>query len=114
MSFETSTNRCSIAGMKSRKRIGLVLFNGITALDLIGPAEAFGCAQQGPDGATTPAYELVVLGLSGQVCVAENGVRLSPDCRLDETPPLDTLLIPGGVGLREPRTNQKVASFVKR
>lgn len=103
-----------MAGMKSRKRIGLVVFDGITALDLIGPAEAFGCARQGPEGATTPAYELVVLGLSGQACVAENGVRLTPDCRLDQAPPLDTLVIPGGIGLREPATNQKVASFVKR
>jgi transcriptional regulator GlxA family with amidase domain len=100
--------------MKARKRIGLLLFDGITALDLTGPAEAFGCARKGPEGATTPAYELLVLGLTGQPCVAENGVRLLPDCRLDKAPPLDTLVIPGGGGLREPGTNQKVASFVKR
>lgn len=114
MSFETWANRGSIAGMKARKRIGLLLFDGITALDLTGPAEAFGCARKGPEGATTPAYELLVLGLTGQPCVAENGVRLLPDCRLDKAPPLDTLVIPGGSGLREPGTNQKVASFVKR
>jgi transcriptional regulator GlxA family with amidase domain len=100
--------------MKSRKRIGLVLFDGITALDLTGPAEAFGCARKGPDGATTPAYELVVLGLTGRACVAENGIRLTADCRLDQAPSLDTLIIPGGAGLREPATNQAVASFVKR
>lgn len=114
MSFETWGERCSIARMTSRKRIGLVLFDGITALDLVGPAEAFGCARKGPDGATVPAYELLVLGVSGQACRAENGVRLTPDCRLDQAPPLDTLVIPGGAGLREPGTNQKVASFVKR
>lgn len=103
-----------MAGMKSRKRIGLVVFDGITALDLVGPADAFGSAQQGPPGASTPAYELVVLGVTGQSCVAESGVRLTPDCRLDKAPPLDTLVIPGGCGLREPGTNQKVTSFVKR
>jgi transcriptional regulator GlxA family with amidase domain len=114
MSFETLAKSVQHPAMKSRKRVGLVLFDGITALDLIGPAEAFGCAQQGPGGAATGAYELLVLGLSGQACVAENGVRLTPHCRLDEAPPLDTLLIPGGAGLREPGTNERVASFVKR
>ncbi len=103
-----------MAHMKSRRRIGLVVFDGITALDLIGPADAFGCAQQGPEGARTPAYELVVLGVTRQSCVAESGVRLTPDCRLDKAPPLDTLVIPGGSGLREPGINQKVTSFVKQ
>jgi transcriptional regulator GlxA family with amidase domain len=98
--------------MKSRKRVGLVLFDGVTALDLVGPADAFGCARQGPDGATTPAYEVVVLGVSRRSALAESGVRLTPDCQLDQAPPLDTLLVPGGEGLPEPATNLKVTQFI--
>lgn len=90
------------------------MFDGITALDLVGPAEAFSAAKQGPDDNPRPAYELIVLGTSRRGCVAESGVRLTPDCRLEEAPPLDTLLVPGGSGLREPATNRLVASFVKR
>lgn len=100
--------------MKQRRRVGLVLFEGVTALDLVGPAEAFSAARQGPDDKPRPAYELLVLGVSRRSCVAESGVKLSPDCRLDEAPPLDTLLVPGGVGLREPPTNELVASFVRK
>lgn len=100
--------------MKSRKRVGLVLFDGVTALDLVGPADAFGCARQGPDGATTPAYEVVVLGVSSRSSLAESGVRLTPDCQLDRAPPLDTLIVPGGEGLREPATNLKVSQFIER
>lgn len=100
--------------MKDRRRVGLLLFDGITALDLIGPAEAFGVAQQGPDDKPRPAYEVVVLGLTRRSCLAENGVKLVPHCRLDEAPPLDTLIIPGGSGLRKPSTNRAVVSFVKR
>jgi transcriptional regulator GlxA family with amidase domain len=103
-----------MAGMSSRRRIGFVIFDGITALDLVGPAEAFGCARKGSTSAAEPAYEVVVLGLSGRACVSESGVRLSPDCRLDEAPALDTLVVPGGSGLREPGANQQLVSFVKR
>jgi transcriptional regulator GlxA family with amidase domain len=100
--------------MKPAKRVGLLLFDGITALDLVGPADAFGCARQGPNGATIPAYQVVVLGLTKQSCVAESGVRLTPDFSLDEAPALDTLIIPGGEGLRDPSTNLAVVSFVER
>jgi putative intracellular protease/amidase len=31
--------------MSTPKRIGFLLFDGITALDLTGPAEAFACAR---------------------------------------------------------------------
>jgi transcriptional regulator GlxA family with amidase domain len=100
--------------MKHRRRIGIVLFDGITALDLVGPADAFGSAQRGPASAPEPAYEVVVLGLSRRACVAESGVKLVPDCTLEQAPALDTLVIPGGSGLREPKTNRHVASFVRR
>jgi transcriptional regulator GlxA family with amidase domain len=100
--------------MQHRRRIGIVLFDGITALDLVGPADAFGSAQRGPASAPAPAYEVVVLGLSRRACVAESGVKLVPDCTLEQAPALDTLVIPGGSGLREPKTNHLVASFVRR
>jgi transcriptional regulator GlxA family with amidase domain len=100
--------------MRSRRRIGILVFDGVTALDLVGPADAFGCALSGPEGAPRPAYEVVVLGISARACVAESGVKLTPDYRLEDAPKLDTLLVPGGRGLREPRTNQKVTAFVKQ
>lgn len=100
--------------MKRRRRVGILLFDGITALDLVGPADAFGSAQQGPASAPEAAYEVVVVGVSSRACVAESGVRLAPDCTLERAPQLDTLIVPGGCGLREPRTNHKVASFIAR
>jgi transcriptional regulator GlxA family with amidase domain len=100
--------------MDTRRRIGLLVFDGITALDLVGPAEAFGCAVRGPASAAEPAYEVLVIGLSGRACRSESGVRLSPDCRLEQAPPLDTLVVPGGSGLREPETNRKISDFVAR
>lgn len=100
--------------MTARRRIGFVVFEGVTALDLVGPAEAFGSARSGPPDSPAAAYDLVVLGSSRRACVAESGVRLTPDARFEDAPPLDTLIIPGGSGLRRAATNGKVASFIRQ
>jgi transcriptional regulator GlxA family with amidase domain len=114
MSFATTSVRRKMSRMKARRRIGILVFDGITALDLVGPADAFGSAQCGPESAPQPAYEVVVLGIATRPCVAESGVRLTPDCRLEDAPALDTLIVPGGCGLREPRTNAKITSFIEQ
>jgi transcriptional regulator GlxA family with amidase domain len=67
----------------------------------------------GAGTALRPAYELVVLGCSRQPSRSETGLCLTPDRALAEAPPLDTLIVPGGSGLREPATNRLVASFVR-
>jgi transcriptional regulator GlxA family with amidase domain len=104
-----------LAGMKQRtRRVGILLFEGVSALDLTGPAEAFASARQGPDGAQQRAYEVVTVGMTERVCVSESGVRLVPDVRLARTPPLDTLIIPGGCGLREPACNRELSAWIKR
>jgi transcriptional regulator GlxA family with amidase domain len=95
------------------RRIGLVVFDGITALDLVGPADAFGSARLGTEAAPRPAYELVVLSSSRRPCRSETGLRLTPDRAFADAPALDTLILPGGSGLREPATNRAVASFVR-
>lgn len=100
--------------MKTRRRIGIVLFEGVTALDLVGPAEAFAIARLGPASDAKPAYEVIVLGVSERSCVSESGVKLSPHCRLDAAPRLDTLIVPGGGGLREPAVNAAVSELVRR
>ena len=57
--------------MNKTKRIGFLLFDGVTALDLIGPAEAFACARLSrADGAQRAAYDVVTIGLSRRACVS--------------------------------------------
>src|SRR5215831_16012594 len=97
------------------KRIGLLGFDGVQALDLTGPAEAFAAATLDENGVGPQrCYEVVVIGLTGKPFV-------SADCRLiykphetiDTAPTLDTLIVPGGPGLREPETNAKVSAWVR-
>lgn len=82
----------------SARTIGLLAYANMQALDLAGPLDAFGAANEGSAGA--PPYALCVIGLSTTAVRAENGLTVVPECALEDAPPLDTLLVPGGVGSR--------------
>jgi len=86
--------------MSTKKRIGFLVFDGITALDLAGPLDAF--AIPTVEGTARPVYDLVTLGLTRKACTAESGMSIRPSAALADAPPLDTVIVPGGNGLREP------------
>jgi len=94
--------------------IGVLGFDNVNALDIVGPLEAFAeanglAASQG----LTPPYQLMVLGLSTQAFVSESGITFVPRHSIATVPALDTLIIPGGRGLREPAINTEVATWLR-
>ncbi len=96
------------------KRIGLLGFDGVQALDLTGPAEAFSAAviEEKGDGPQR-CYEVLVVGLTSKPFVAaDSGLIYKPHTTIHTAPPLDTLIIPGGPGLRQPETNARVSAWV--
>lgn len=80
------------------RRIGFLIYEDLQALDLVGPMDAFGAANELAGG--EPPYELITIGLSTEPVRAEGGLRLTPDVALADALPLDTLIIPGGRGSR--------------
>ena len=82
----------------SIKTIGLLVYDDMQALDLAGPLDVFGAANAPAGG--TPPYALCIIGLHTHPIRAENGLSIVPACVLEDAPPLDTLLIPGGRGAR--------------
>src|ERR1700736_1324580 len=82
-------------------RVGLIGYEGVQGLDLMGPADAFSIAQiEGETGKTQPCYEVVILSLTKKPFRTESGVLIAPHTTLRGAPSLDTLIIPGGKGSR--------------
>ena len=96
------------------RRIGLIGFEGANALDIIGPLEAFASAGRADYSRkeSRGAYEIVVMGLTAAPFSAESGVRFMPHYRVQEAPHLDTIIVPGGWGIREPATNAAVSAWL--
>lgn len=81
------------------RRIGLLLFAEVELLDFAGPYEVFttACRVAARQGAGAPPFELVTLAATAAPVAARAGLQLRPDTTLAEAPPLDWLLVPGGV-----------------
>ena len=94
------------------KRIGLIGFDGVVAIDLSGPADAFAVASE-TEGDPKPAYEVVVISPSSKLFVSESGLVFKPHRTFKNAPSLDTLIVPGGSGLRKPAINRSVSAFVR-
>jgi transcriptional regulator GlxA family with amidase domain len=93
-------------------RIGLVGYEDVQGLDLVGPSDAFTIARQGDNGASQPGYEVIILGLTNRPFRAESGLIFQPHTTLAHAPQIDTLLIPGGRGTRVPAISDRIARFV--
>jgi transcriptional regulator GlxA family with amidase domain len=81
----------------------------------VGPADAFSTANevwQAPHSGT-PAYQITLLGLSRRGFVAEAGLSFEAHALLDDAPPLDTLIVPGGRGLRESEANARIVAWLR-
>src|SRR5215468_10245717 len=96
------------------RRVGILGFEGVMALDLVGPFDAFSSALIEDGGQQSNCYEVIVIGLTDQSFYAESGVIFNPHKTIQNAPFLDTLIIPGGKGLRVPTTQQAVAEWVSK
>src|SRR5438270_5738051 len=94
-------------------RIGFIGYDGIQALDLIGPADAFTLAEIGDDqGKRQPGYEVVILAASKKPFRSESGIHFQPHATFRNPPPLDTLIVPGGRGARTDRVAGPIAAWI--
>jgi len=100
---------------KKYRTIGFLGFDGVTALDLIGPIDTVGTAAaiQNLEGDIDWAYQTIVIGLTKQPFSSESGVRFQPDTSLEAAPALDTLIVPGGSGLRTGHTTRHISAWIK-
>ncbi len=94
----------------SPRRIAFIGYDRVTALDFVGPMEAFAAAN---DPAEATAYEIMVLSASGKPFTSESGVVTLPHGALASAPAFDTIVVPGGAGLREPEIVRPIAAWLK-
>ena len=81
-------------------------------MDVVGPADVFSGANVLLNREPAP-YEVVVLGVRLGPIAAESGVRFYADATLGESGLFDTIIVPGGRGIRlEPNTRALITKFL--
>jgi transcriptional regulator GlxA family with amidase domain len=98
-----------------RKRIGVLIFRDVQALDVVGPTDAFAAAAIAEgNGTRRRLYEVFTVAASNKEVVSESGVAFKPHHTFDACPEMDTLVIPGGCGIRDPSVSRKLAPWIAR
>jgi len=102
------------------RRVGFLGFDGVQALDLFGPADAFASdvflrrRLNGELQRHWPPYDVVIVGLSGRTFTTSSGIKVKADSTISSRVQLDTLIIPGGEGLRRAGVAEKAAPWIKQ
>lgn len=89
-----------------QKTVGVLLFAEFELLDVFGPLEAFGHAKDWFRILTVAERPGPVASAQGPRAVADHGFA---DC-----PPLDILLVPGGMGTRREVSNRALVDWIAR
>jgi transcriptional regulator GlxA family with amidase domain len=94
-------------------RVGLVGFDDVTALHLVGPADTFvAAALDDGYGNRIPCYTVHTIGVFSDRFRAEDGLMFEAQATLNAAPVLDTIVIAGGRGIRRPEVSDKVATWI--
>lgn len=84
--------------------IGMVLFAGMTQLDLTGPYEVL---------ARMPGAQVRLVASSLAPVRTEWGLTIIPDVSFDDAPPLDLLCVPGGWGVDAHLEDERLLRFLR-
>ena len=74
--------------------IGIYLYDNAEVLDFSGPFEVFSTANR---LVTEPVFNVFLVGETGEKITARGGFQVSPAYSFDDHPPIDVLLVVGGV-----------------
>jgi len=84
------------------KRIGFLGFEGVAASELTRAADVLAAATlDGGYGNRISCYQISTIGFTSECFRAESGIAFWPDSTLETASELDTIVIPGGDGLRQ-------------
>ncbi len=83
-----------------KRRIGILVYDGVQGLDVVGPVDAFAGANVLADNRGS-RYDLRIIALQRGPVVSDAGLSFVADASLDSCGPLDTIIVPGGPGIRK-------------
>ena len=96
--------------MASPRTVAILAFDDMEVLDFAGPYEVFNVA--GELGEGNP-FSVFSVGLSGAPAVGRGGFTVLPTYSLDDAPPSDLLIIPGGAGTRPLLKDERLLTWLR-
>ena len=92
------------AAAAPKKVLGIVLYPGFEVLDVYGPLEMF---------AYVPEFSIVMISENGGAVRSAQGVSTMTDYSFATAPPLDIVMVPGGVGTYTQLENPAMLAYLR-
>ena len=86
-------------------RMGFVIFNDLTQLDLTGPYEVL---------TKLPGGEAHLVAKTKALVRSNTGLSIAPTTTFDEAPQFDLIMVPGGSGVSEAMEDDEVLGFLSK
>jgi transcriptional regulator GlxA family with amidase domain len=94
--------------VKQPLSVGILLFEDFELLDVFGPAEVYG------SGHLDDAFKLTMVAERSGPIRSAQGPAAVADYALGDAPPLDLILVPGGIGTRREVNNQALLEWLRQ
>ena len=97
----------------------ILVFDGVEVLDFAGPFEVFSRTRlvPGPESRRTDdsaPFRVFTVAPEKREVVATGGLRLSASFTYEDSPPVDLLVVPGGMGTRQLVEHSPTLDFIRR
>jgi transcriptional regulator GlxA family with amidase domain len=97
-----------------RKAIGILIFPFVEVLDFCGPYEVFMATRLDEESRliVPPPFDVYLVAEHKEPVAATGGLTVIPSCTIEDCPPLDILVVPGGAGTRVEIDNRLVIGWI--
>jgi transcriptional regulator GlxA family with amidase domain len=97
-----------------RRRVGILVFDGVEVLDFCGPFEVFSVVRLVEERRREDPspFEVILVAERQAVVTGTGGLKVTPDVSLASCPPLDVLVVPGGWGTRRELGNPVLREWI--
>lgn len=98
-----------------QKQVGILIFENIEVLDFCGPFEVLSVVRldEKKRMETLSPFDVKLIAPTKEVVVTKGGMKVIPDFDIHDCPPLDILIVPGGMGTRTLMYNEEILNFVR-
>lgn len=99
--------------MQQARTVGILIFDEVEVLDFCGPFEVLATARAAESSSDDePLFHVVTIAEEQRIISCRGGLLVQPHHTIDDHPPLDILVVPGGQGTRKERLNGRLLDWI--
>ena len=99
---------------KAVRTVGILIFDEVEVLDFCGPFEVFSVSRpEGVKDDEARLFQVFTVAEEDKTVRCRGGLLVEPHYIIENVPPLDIVVIPGGQGTRRERHNQNLLGWIE-